>query len=73
MIFYIVEPEKVRFDSDGSSIQRRNTNVLQAQSEFADEWRLTRGKTETIIGAIKLQKLLHKIAIFLQKMNWMEF
>jgi hypothetical protein len=46
---------------------------LQAQSEFADEWKLTRGKTETIIGAIKLQKLFHKIAIFFQKMNWMEF
>jgi hypothetical protein len=46
---------------------------LQAQSEFADEWKLTRGKTETTIGAITLQKLFHKIAIFLQKMNWMEF
>jgi hypothetical protein len=46
---------------------------LQAQSEFADEWKLARGKTETMIGAIKLQKLFHKIAVFLQKMNWMGF
>jgi hypothetical protein len=45
---------------------------LQAQSEFADEWKLTKGKTGTMIRAIRLQKLFHKIAIFLQKMSLME-
>jgi hypothetical protein len=44
-----------------------NTCVFEAQSGFADEWKLIRGKTETIIGAIKLQKLFHKIVNFLQK------
>jgi hypothetical protein len=44
--------EKVRFHSDVDSIKRRNTIILQAQSGFADGWKLAREKTGTMIGAI---------------------
>jgi hypothetical protein len=49
-----------------------NTCVFEAFSGFTNELQLI-GKTGAMIGAIKLQKLFHKIAIFLQKMCWMEF
>jgi hypothetical protein len=41
--------------------------VWQAQSGFADGWKLTRGKTGTIIGVIILQRFIPKITISWQK------
>jgi hypothetical protein len=60
--------EKVRFYSDVNSIKRRCSFLLQAQSGFADGWKLATEKTDSIIRA-NLLKTFSRIAILTNKTN----